>query len=127
MHKYLKFEDLLGLTMKAVEKTEEYGEDVIVFETTCGRTLKMLHLSDCCEYVYIESIVGDLNALVGEPILVADEVVSCDTPEDVKHDYEPESQTWTFYKLATRKGYVDIRWFGSSNGYYSEGVDLIEY
>lgn len=127
MRNYLKFEDLLGLTMKSVEKTEEYGEDVIIFKTTCGRTLNMEHIQDCCEGVYIESIVGDLEDLVGEPILVAEESISHDTPVGFEHKYEPDSQTWTFYKLATRKGYVDIRWLGESNGYYSEGVDLIEY
>jgi hypothetical protein len=81
-----------------------------------------LHYQDCCESVSIEDIVGDLSDLVGEPLLIAEEV-SGETPADFDKDYH-ESVTWTFYKFATRKGYVDVRWLGESNGYYSESVDL---
>jgi hypothetical protein len=72
----------------------------------------------------VESVVGDVQDLIGEPILVAEEVTSHDNPEDADVSEYQESFTWTFYKLATRKGYVDIRWYGESNGYYSERVSF---
>jgi hypothetical protein len=116
------FEALKGLTLTNVEVK---GDEEIHFYVADGRHLVMHHDQDCCELVYIESIVGDVADLIGTPILLAEGVESGDTPPpESKYGYD--SFTWTFYKLATVKGYVDIRWFGSSNGYYSESVALIE-
>jgi hypothetical protein len=102
---------------KVFNSVVRIGDEEIIFSNDT-ESYKLHHWQDCCENVYIESIVGDLNDLVGAPILMAQESsgyseTGCD---DVNE--------WTFYKFATIKGYVDVRWNGSSNGYYSTSVDL---
>lgn len=110
---------MLGLVFTKVEGAVGDGE--MVFVTEDGRRFVFAHSQDCCETVYINDIVGDLNDLVGEPLLRAEESTNVDLPAPSKY---ADSYTWTFYKFATRKGYVDVRWLGESNGYYSESVDL---
>lgn len=107
---------LLGQTI--VEITGKEGEDKIVIKTN-DKTYLMYHEQDCCETVVVEDIVGDLNDLIGSPITMAEEVSQ-------EGESEWGTATWTFYKLATIKGYVTIRWFGESNGYYSESVYFAE-
>lgn len=116
---------LKGKTLSSVSAD---GNEEIVFTTVDGDVYRMFHSQDCCESVYIESIVGELQDLVGEPILVAEanENLFDILKNAGKEEESDESHTWTFYKFATRKGYVDIRWYGSSNGYYSESVDFVK-
>ena len=88
----------------------------LVFTRVDGEVFWFYHDQDCCETVFIEDITGNLGDLVGEPMLMAEEA-SCERKE-----VESGTQTWTFYKFATNKGYVTVRWCGASNGYYSEKV-----
>jgi hypothetical protein len=122
-----KIEDLIGKTLTEIKRSNH----TLIFIADDGTEYKMYHAQDCCESVIIEDINGELEDLIGTPILLAEEVSNYKptSEADIKQTKEAEeygSCTWTFYKLATIKGYVDIRWFGSSNGYYSESVDFIQ-
>lgn len=113
---FVDFHSLVGKTLTKVHGLEKYSGSV-VFETDSGEKYEMLHLQDCCESVDLDDVTGDVDDLIGSEILVAEESSASD-PDAREHG------TWTFYKLATAKGYVDIRWYGSSNGYYSESVSF---
>lgn len=139
--KEVEMKDIIGKTFTEIKQV---GDDEIHFVDSEGNKYKMYHEQNCCEGVSIEDICGDLQDLVGTPILQAEEVsnsgsgetdydkdhddptrvtITGEWPADVpKPEYNPESFTWTFYKFATIKGSVTIRWYGSSNGYYSESV-----
>jgi len=92
--------------------------------TRDGKGFLFYHPQDCCEYVHIVEIIGDLKDLEGSPLLVAEEVSSDDAPEPDTGSFA-DSYTWTFYRFQTIKGSVTVRWLGTSNGYYSESVDLV--
>jgi len=114
---YPKIEDMVGKVFTSVTQD---GETMVFANET--ETFRFFHYQDCCESVHIDDIVGDLSDLVGEPLLMAEEV-SGEAPVEF-NEMDHEMVEWTFYKLATRKGYVDVRWMGESNGYYSTSVNF---
>ena len=113
------FKEVIGKVLKDV-KVEYKDSDEIYFYFEDGSEYKMYHSQDCCEHVELEDVNGDVEDLIGEPLLLAEETSASDTLVGRGDD----SATWTFYKFATIKGYVDIRWYGSSNGYYSERAEF---
>lgn len=114
----MSIELLKGRTLARVEGMHR-GSDEVRFTTVDGRSYRMLHHQDCCENVEIEDVCGDAEDLVGSPITVAEE-------RTMQGPSQYESSTWTFYELATNRGSVTLRWLGTSNGYYGEGVSFEE-
>lgn len=137
---YDEFEILVGKTLtEVVNKNDE-----IIFTVDDGTQYKLYYSQDCCESVSVEDVCGDFADLIGSPILKAEERTSDKPDEKIQaerdaeekankekhgedyYSYTPDSETWTFYELATIKGSVTIRWYGTSNGYYSESVSFVE-
>lgn len=100
------------------------GSGCVSFFCKDGTIIDMLHDQDCCEIVEIESVDSYDNN--------DDIYTNCDwcIIEEVSNvdkepmEYNEGSYTWTFYNVKTNRGYDTIRWFGTSNGYYSERVEF---
>lgn len=109
-------DDLPGKICIAIDKRE----NSLAFLFHDGTTAHMHHEQSCCETVSLEDVVGDLDDLIGHPIAIFDE-------RHQKSETEEKSSTWTFYTLRTIRGTVDLRWYGTSNGYYSERAQIDVY
>lgn len=127
MNDYAKIEDLVGKTLVEVTRVDDDGyNDTLTFITDTGEEYIMTHYQDCCEGVWLEDVAGgELKDLIGSPILSASKRTS-----DLEEATERESkfvdadQQWTFYVISTMYVTLTLRWYGSSNGYYSTDVDF---
>lgn len=110
-------QELLGKTICEITGAEELSDQIIFKDTEGGQHI-FYHDTELCETTLVSEIVGNITDLVDDPILQAEEVSSENAPELILDS----SYAWTFYKYATIKGSVTIRWLSTSNSYYSEGV-----
>jgi hypothetical protein len=113
-----EFDVMIGVTMVSV-KARQYDE-ALIFTAEDGRRFEFFHHQDCCESVCIEEIIGDLDDLVGSPLVMAEEIDN----KDARVPEHAESYMWTFYRFGTSKGSVTVRFLGQSNGYYGEDVSF---
>lgn len=121
-HNELNISVMLGKTINEIRKVYD---DELHFYCDDGSHYKMYSDENecgCDVKVFIDDVCGDLEFLTGCPLLMAESTTNagkyanCGALRD--------SFTWTYYKLATRKGYVTITWYGESNGYYREKADF---
>ena len=88
--KPVKIDALIGRTFASVTETDA----TVTFAGDGGPSYRLEHMQDCCESVWLEDVAGDLDDLVGSPVVMAEESTDKDATG-------VESTTWTFYKLGT--------------------------
>ena len=113
----VSFSELVGKTITEIKGN--VNSEQLYFICSDGTKYIMEHHQNCCESVSIDDIVGDLTDLLDSPIIQASEDSNCNNGKP-----GADSFTWTFYNIATTKGHVTIKWYGESNGYYSEEVSF---
>ena len=118
----MNFNTLEGLVISQIRGCHKNSGEIEI-TTTDGRVFRMFHYQDCCESVSIEDVVGDVEDLLNSPILRAEE--RSNGVQNIEDGYGDVEQ-WTFYTISTIKGTVDLRWYGTSNGYYGTSVEFDE-
>jgi len=124
-----EFKELESQFISSIDIDEKH--DVVTIDTTTG-TYRLQHHQDCCEHVGIHIVLGSVEAVLNQKVVIAKESASELPPEEPEfetareaEEYEPESETWSLFEIETENGgKLSILWHGESNGYYSEGVDF---
>lgn len=109
------------LAGKRIAKTVgKVGDRHFLLYLEGDRVVYLYHPQDCCESVDLADIVGDMADLQGAVVVSAEVTTNKTTNSSVA-----KSTQLTYYNIQTNKGYIQLMWFGSSNGYYSSEVDCL--
>ena len=117
--------ELTNKVITAIDGLKEESNLVrIVFSD--NTYIEQYHEQECCEYVEVSQVDGNVNKHIGATVISFTETAVHNSQEEfdflVPDGGGDVSITATFYKLVTSAGYLDWRWQGESNGYYSESV-----
>jgi len=106
---------------KVIEVVNLDNDSSFVKIRTEQTTLIFVHEQDCCENVFLEDFNFNGKFVGGELLEIKEK---SNKPNKVPSGYD--SVTYTFYTLVSTNGFLDLRFFGESNGYYSEGVSMFD-
>lgn len=87
---------------------------------TAEKQYDMYHPQDCCENVFLDEVIGDINDITDEEIINAFDTDEGDENDDRSYD----CVQYTNFHIVSQKGTVVFRWIGSSNGYYGTSVSI---
>jgi hypothetical protein len=97
------------------------AQSVLVFKLDDGEAIYDC-IGDCCSETWVADIVG-VDRLLGQTVLKA-EWMAVEAVEDGRS--RQESDDFYGIKLTTTRGYVDIVYRNSSNGYYGGWMERSE-
>lgn len=106
---------LIGKTIINISGLEEESEEVVITTRSSDGVTELhtfWHEVGCCEEVWLEDFE--------KPTANGGLIISAELSTEINKGCNNE--TWSFYKIETTKGELFMRWYGASNGYYSEEV-----
>jgi hypothetical protein len=121
---YANFFELKGKTITSIQGSNSDDSDTII-TTSDGSSYTLTHIQDCCEHVRVYGTVGNIDDVLNEEVIAAEDTNPMDNPNAPDYKYY-ESATWSQFRIVTNKGTFEIWWLGESNGYYSETVSVIK-
>jgi hypothetical protein len=121
---YANFFELKGKTITSIDGSNSDDSDTII-TTSDGSIYTLTHIQDCCEHVRVYGTVGNIDDVLNEEVIAAEDTNPMDNPNAPDYKYY-ESATWSQFRIVTNKGTFEIWWLGESNGYYSETVSVIK-
>lgn len=118
------YTEFSGKTIQEIRGCEKHSDEVTIIFTD-GSCLKFYHRQDCCETVLLEDFDATPEDLVNAKIISIEERISYSNENEIKPlNTWDKSYTWSFYVIKTSKFTMTMRWYGESNGWYSETVDI---
>lgn len=109
---------------KTLVKPDSFELDCHIEDTTGAHKWRLHHYQQCCEGVGFHSSTGDWPT---GPITDALFEERSATPSWLIGKWESSgygSHTWTVLSLTDGDNTISLAYFGESNGYYSEDVNL---
>ena len=120
--KTIQPDSLVGEVVEHVD----IGNNETLLTFASGRRVRIDHDQDCCESVWLLDSSGDVAKIVGKPLIEVTSEESSGDNVDIGKEFKDDSSTLTTIRFACADEVVILRWFGTSNGYYSESVDFRE-
>lgn len=117
------YTEFSGKTIQEIRGCKKHSDEVTI-KFTDGTCLKFYHQQDCCESVLLEDFDTEPEYLINTNIISIEERIYRSGEGMKPLSTCDQSYTWSFYVIKTSSITMVLRWYGESNGWYSETVDI---